>query len=302
MRLAGWLGPSSPWALAALLLALAARGVASGAPTFPWRDTETLERLVCEQCPPGTFVQQPCGRGRPTACAACPPRHYTQFWNYLDRCRYCNVICGEREEEVRPCSATRNRACRCRPGFFVHAGFCLEHTQCPPGAGVAAPGTSSQNTQCQPCPVGTFSAGRSSSERCQPHRNCSALGLTLNVPGSSFHDALCTGCSNFSLSTPEPGPECERALVDFVAFQDMPFKKLLRLQQALAGSGGQRAPPPPPPPREEGRAALQLDLRQQLLELGAQGGVLGVRLLRALRAARLTALERSVRARFSTSL
>lgn len=129
-----------PWALPALLLALAVRGTTAGAPTYRWRDRDTREWLVCSQCPPGTFVQRPCGRDSPTACSACPQRHYTQFWNYLERCRYCNVICGEREEEAQPCTATRNRACRCRAGHFAHAGFCLEHAPCPPGAGVVAPG------------------------------------------------------------------------------------------------------------------------------------------------------------------
>ncbi|XP_037666915.1 tumor necrosis factor receptor superfamily member 6B isoform X2 [Choloepus didactylus] len=289
---------SPPWALLALLLALSVRGAAADAPTFPWRDAETREWLVCGQCPPGTFVQRPCRRGSPTACGACPPRHYTQFWNYLERCRYCNVICGEREEEARPCSATHNRACRCQPGFYAHAGFCLEHAPCPPGAGVLAPGTPSQNTQCRPCAPGSYSASSSSSERCQPHRNCTALGLALNVAGSAFRDALCTSCAGFTLGTREPAEpgneECERAAIDFVAFQDIPLKKLRRLRQALAGSGAQR-----PPPRGEDRAALQLELRRRLAELhGPRPGALLGRLLQALRAARLPGLERSVRARF----
>lgn len=127
-------------ALPALLLALAVRGAAAGAPTYRWRDADTGEWLVCRQCPPGTFVQRPCRRDGPTLCGACPQRHYTQFWNYLERCRYCNVICGEHEEEARPCAATHNRACRCLPGFFAHAGFCLEHAPCPPGAGMVVPG------------------------------------------------------------------------------------------------------------------------------------------------------------------
>ncbi|XP_025720794.1 tumor necrosis factor receptor superfamily member 6B [Callorhinus ursinus] len=288
-----------PSALRALLLALAAHtAAAAGALTYPWRDAETREWLVCSQCPPGTFVQRPCGRDTPTMCGACPPRHYTQFWNYLERCRYCNVICGEREEEARPCEATHNRACRCRPGFFAHAGFCLEHAPCPPGTGVAVPGTPSQNTQCQPCPPGTFSASSSSSEQCQPHRNCTALGLVLNVPGSSFHDALCTSCTGFPLSTVAPGgpgaEECERAVIDFVAFQDISSKRLLRLWQVLAGPEAQSLVAP-----REGRTELQLKLRQLLAELrGAQAGALGARLLGALREARLPGLERSVRTRF----
>ncbi|XP_045152859.1 tumor necrosis factor receptor superfamily member 6B [Echinops telfairi] len=293
MRVAGWTGRTLLWVLPALLITLAVHGAVTVAPTFPWRDEETQELLVCDQCPPGTFVQWPCRRDSPTDCVACPSRHYTQFWNYLGRCRYCNVVCGEREEEVQPCSTTRNRACRCRAGFFAHAGFCLEHAQCPPGAGVVAPGTPSQNTECQSCLPGSFSAGSSSSERCQPHRNCSALGLTLNVPGSAFHDALCTSCPRLGLSAPD-SQECERALLDFVAFQDISFKRLMRLQQALAALGARRRQVS----REEGRAASQLKLRRQLAELGAGDGALGARLLWVLRAARLAGLERSVRSRF----
>ncbi|KAJ8779159.1 hypothetical protein J1605_013010 [Eschrichtius robustus] len=287
------------WPMLALLLALAARGTAAGAPTYPWRDAETGEWLACDKCPPGTFVQRPCGRDSPTTCGACPPRHYTQFWHYLERCRYCNVICGEREEEARPCGATHNRACRCLPGFFAHAGFCLEHALCPPGAGVVAPGTPSQNTQCQPCSPGTFSASSSSSERCQPHRNCTALGLAVNVPGSPSHDALCTNCTGFPLGSLEPGAlgteECQRAVVDFVAFQDISPRSLQRLQQALAGPGARG----PPPPQREDRAALRRRLWRQLTELReARPGTLGAWLPRALRAARLSGLERSVRERF----
>ncbi|XP_054322570.1 tumor necrosis factor receptor superfamily member 6B isoform X2 [Pongo pygmaeus] len=280
-------------ALPALLLVPAVRGVAE-APTYPWRDAETGEWLVCAQCPPGTFVQRPCRRDSPTTCGPCPPRHYTQFWNYLERCRYCNVLCGEREEEARACHATHNRACRCRAGFFAHAGFCLEHASCPPGTGVIAPGTSSQNTQCQPCPPGTFSASSSSSEQCQPHRNCTALGLALNVPGSSSHDTLCTSCTGFPLSTRAPGAEeCERAVIDFVAFQDISIKRLQRLLQALEAPDGWG-----PTPRA-GRTALQLKLRRRLTELlEARDGALLARLLQALRVARMPGLERSVRERF----
>ncbi|KAM6147534.1 tumor necrosis factor receptor superfamily member 6B [Erethizon dorsatum] len=286
-----------PWALPTLLLAMAVRGAAD-APTYLWQDTATREWLTCAQCPPGTFVQQPCRRDKPTTCGACPPRHYTQFWNYLERCRYCNVICGEYEEEARPCSTTHNRACRCRPGFFAHAGFCLEHAQCPPGAGVTAPGTSSQNTQCQPCPAGTFSASSSSSEQCHPHRNCTALGLALNVPGSSSRDALCTSCTGFPLGPSGPGEpgteECERALIDFVTFQDISFKRLQRLQQALGEPGD-----PSLPPTREGRAALQVKLRRRLSELREARDVpLLAQLLAALRTAGLPGLQRSIHARF----
>ena len=84
-------------------------------------------------------------------------------------------------------------------------------------------------------------------------------------------------------------------MVDFVAFQDISPRSLQRLQQALAGPGARS----PPPPLREDRAALRQRLWRQLTELReAWPGTLVARLLRALRAARLSGLERSVRERF----
>lgn len=95
-------------------------------------------------------------------------------------------------------------------------------------------------------------------------------------------------------NSPAGAEECERAVIDFVAFQDMSSKRLVRLWQALVGPAAWG----PVAPRE-GRAELQLRLWRQLTEMrDARPGTLGVRLLQALREARLPGLERSVRTRF----
>lgn len=105
------------------------------------------------------------------------------------------------------------------------------------------------------------------------------------------------GTGRPALPRPKPpagAEECERAVIDFVAFQDMSPKRLVRLWQALVGpeAWGPAAP-------RAGRAELQLRLWRQLTELrDARPGALGARLLRALREARLPGLERSVRTRF----
>lgn len=84
--------------------------------------------------------------------------------------------------------------------------------------------------------------------------------------------------------------------MDFVAFQDIALRKLLRLQEALAGPGAWS----PASPRE-GRAVLQQKLWQQLTELReARPGTLAAGLLRALHVARLPGLERTVRTHFFT--
>lgn len=81
-------------------------------------------------------MAQHCTKERPTVCAPCPDLHYTHYWNYLEKCLYCNVICGERQVEVQQCNATHNRACQCQEGFHAEMEFCVQHSECPPGSGV----------------------------------------------------------------------------------------------------------------------------------------------------------------------
>lgn len=127
------------WVFAPLLLLLAE--LSSGLqPTYQWRDAETNEKLTCQQCPPGTFVARHCTRDRQTECEPCPELHYTQYWNYLEKCRYCNVICEEKQVEVQQCNATHNRVCQCQEGYYSEMEFCIRHSECPPGSGVVKPG------------------------------------------------------------------------------------------------------------------------------------------------------------------
>uniref|UniRef100_A0A8B9EI34 TNF receptor superfamily member 6b n=1 Tax=Anser cygnoides TaxID=8845 RepID=A0A8B9EI34_ANSCY len=197
------------WVLAPLLLLLAELG--SGLqPTYQWRDAETNEKLTCQQCPPGTFVAQHCARDRQTVCEPCPELHYTQYWNYLEKCRYCNVICEEKQVEVQQCNATHNRVCQCQEGYYSEMEFCIRHSECPPGSGIVKPGTPFEDTQCRKCPRGFFSSS-SSTEPCQPHQDCAQQGKVTNVQGNEYHDTLCTSCRvhGRSNSTQAPG-ECGR--------------------------------------------------------------------------------------------
>lgn len=47
------------------------------------------------------------------------------------------------------------------------------------------------DTVCKRCPAGHFSSSDSSAEPCQPHRNCSHLGLKTLRWGSATSDSLC---------------------------------------------------------------------------------------------------------------
>lgn len=250
-------------------------------------------QLTCQQCPPGTFVAQHCTRDRPTQCEPCPDLHYTQYWNYLEKCRYCNVICGEKQVEVQQCNSTHNRVCQCQDGYYSEMEFCVRHSKCLPGFGVEKLGTPFENTQCRACPRGFFSSSNSSTKPCQPHQNCEQQGKVVNVEGNQYHDTLCTSCRrdrNNSTQGPAPGDDdCEQALIDFVAYQNIPIRKLKRLQQILEHS-----------PRKQAlgtRAAMQEKFRAFLIHL-REGHPVTKELLVALRTAKLHSIEEQARERF----
>ncbi|XP_050774339.1 tumor necrosis factor receptor superfamily member 6B isoform X2 [Gopherus flavomarginatus] len=203
---------SSKWMVGAIVLFLAVP-ISSTTPTYPWRDPVTNNKVVCHQCPPGTFVAQHCTRDKPTVCAPCPDLHYTQYWNYLEKCRYCNVICGELQVELHQCNSTHNRVCQCRHGYYSESEFCIEHAKCPPGFGVVKLGTPHQNTKCEKCPQGFFSSSSSSTEPCKVHQSCSQQGKETNVVGNQFHDTLCTTCRMFkgngTQESEHPGEKAE---------------------------------------------------------------------------------------------
>ncbi|KFO85438.1 Tumor necrosis factor receptor superfamily member 6B, partial [Buceros rhinoceros silvestris] len=277
---------------APLLLFLAELGC-SAQPTYQWKDVVTREKLTCQQCPPGTFVAQHCTRDRQTVCAPCPDLHYTQYWNYLEKCRYCNVICGEKQVEVQQCNSTHNRVCQCQEGYYSEMEFCIKHSECPPGSGVKELGTPFKNTQCHPCPPGFFSSTASSTRPCQSHQDCKQQGKTTNVPGNRYHDTLCTSCKlGMRNSTQGPGEDddCEQAVIDYVVYQDIPIRKLKRLQQILEHSSRKEAP--------GSRAAIQEKLRAFLICLKEGHYEVTKELLDALRAVRLHSIEEEVRERF----
>ncbi|XP_063260467.1 tumor necrosis factor receptor superfamily member 6B [Prinia subflava] len=281
----------SKWMLPPLLLLLAE--LACGAqPTYQWKDAVTSQRITCQQCPPGTFVAQHCSRDRATVCQPCPDLHYTRYWNYLEKCLYCNVICGERQVEVQQCNATHNRACQCQQGYYSHMEFCIRHSECPPGSGVVNPGTPFEDTQCHECPQGFFSSD-SSTNPCQPHQDCEQQGKVTNVQGNKYHDTLCTSCmlgrGNSTQGSAE-GDDCKQAVIDFVVYQNIPVRKLKRLQQILERS-----------PRKQARwtrAATQEKIRAFLTHRKEENSEITKELLDALRVVKLHSIEEKVRERF----
>ncbi|XP_003224876.1 tumor necrosis factor receptor superfamily member 11B [Anolis carolinensis] len=158
---------------------------------FPHYDPMTSRQLMCDQCPPGTYVKQNCTASSKTKCSPCPDQYYADDWNSNEECQYCNVVCNELQYEKVECSSTKNRICECVEGRYLELEFCLKHTACPPGFGVVQQGTPERNTVCESCPEGYFSNETSSKAACREHTNCSALGLKMAKKGNATCDNVC---------------------------------------------------------------------------------------------------------------
>ncbi|XP_028668214.2 tumor necrosis factor receptor superfamily member 6B-like [Erpetoichthys calabaricus] len=199
-------------------------------PTYQWTSPENGEVYTCTRCPPGTFTKTHCTRERPTECAACPELHYTQYWNYLSECLYCNVFCTELQVESRHCSPTHNRACQCREGYYWDSELCRAYSKCLAGYGVWRNGTAHHDVTCTPCEEGYFSSEASSTKACQKHRNCSEQGALVVVPGDRYHDTSCTTCWKYQMynglirDSPE-NQECNDAVISFLLHHSERFLK-----------------------------------------------------------------------------
>ncbi|KAF7247072.1 Tumor necrosis factor receptor superfamily member 11B [Varanus komodoensis] len=160
-------------------------------PKYLHYDPVVSRQLLCDQCPPGTYVKQHCTASSKTVCAPCPEQYYADDWNSQDECQYCNAVCHELQYEKVGCSRTRNRVCECTEGRYLELEFCLKHTACPLGFGVVRPGTPESDTVCESCPEGYFSNETSPKAVCQKHTNCSVLGLKMVRKGDARRDNVC---------------------------------------------------------------------------------------------------------------
>ncbi|KAM5135903.1 tumor necrosis factor receptor superfamily member 6B [Mantella aurantiaca] len=108
----------------ALVLVIVGRTFTS-APTYQWAVEESGEEVTCQQCPPGTYVARHCTSTSKTDCKPCPDQHYTSYWNYVEKCRFCNLICADREQVKHECNATQNTVCECKAGYRQGSHSCV---------------------------------------------------------------------------------------------------------------------------------------------------------------------------------
>ncbi|XP_020315014.1 tumor necrosis factor receptor superfamily member 6B [Oncorhynchus kisutch] len=204
-------------------------------PTYIWRDDVTGVSFTCDKCPPGTYLRMRCTKDSKTECEPCPKSHYTEIWNYIERCQYCNIFCTDDQFVSVQCTQFHNRKCECKDGFYMRHGSCSRHSRCLPGEGVLSNGTAYTDVTCEPCRGGFFSADSSSRKSCQKFTVCTPDRTT--IPGDDRHDVYCSACKSGSM-TQEDEAICDGELMEFLGLQILTSRKHKRLMTVLRRSAG----------------------------------------------------------------
>ncbi|NXD42494.1 TNR1B factor, partial [Copsychus sechellarum] len=148
----------------------------------------------CSQCPPGQYRTGSCSHTVDTKCSPCRPKTYTAIWNRSPQCFACSPPCRKGLVQNKTCTRSQDRICSCPPHKYCvskldeYCELCRVHKKCGKGYRVSRKGTASTDTECKPCPPGTFSPEESYNTSCTPHTVCKSVA----VPGNSRNDTVCS--------------------------------------------------------------------------------------------------------------
>ncbi|XP_069731040.1 tumor necrosis factor receptor superfamily member 1B-like isoform X1 [Phaenicophaeus curvirostris] len=154
---------------------------------------ESLNKC-CSQCPPGQYKTESCSHTVDTKCSPCSPNTYTAIWNRSPQCFACSPPCRKGFVQNQTCTNSQDRICSCPPNMYCiskvyeDCKICEVHKKCGKGYRVSRRGTDSTDTECKPCPPGTFSREESYDTSCTPHSVCKSVA----VPGSRVSDTVCS--------------------------------------------------------------------------------------------------------------
>ncbi|XP_071765051.2 tumor necrosis factor receptor superfamily member 6B [Centroberyx gerrardi] len=207
--------------------------------TFQDEDPDTGLPVVCDRCPPGSYLRAPCTSKQKSECAPCPSGSFTELWNHIDKCLRCG-ICGHNQVVKTQCSAQQDCECECKQGYYLKKKYdlCVRYSDCPSGHGVLSNGTAEQDTVCQVCPSGSYSDRVSAQQSCTAHSNCSASGQRLVLKGSAWHDSVCATCEGNK--THDGADYLREILPAFFVHQKMIIKRLRRLANKLPLKNGEK--------------------------------------------------------------
>ncbi|NXX16430.1 TNR1B factor, partial [Podargus strigoides] len=142
----------------------------------------------------GQYKTQSCSHSVDTKCSPCRPSTYTAIWNRSPQCFACSPPCRKGFVQNQTCTTSQDRICSCPPNeyciskIYEYCEMCQVHKKCGKGYRVSRRGTDSTDTECKPCPPGTFSHKESYDTSCRPHTVCKSVA----VPGNSMNDTVCS--------------------------------------------------------------------------------------------------------------
>ncbi|XP_072101242.1 tumor necrosis factor receptor superfamily member 11B-like [Mobula birostris] len=156
-----------------------------------------------KKCPPGEYRGKSDPRKNQTRCVPCKPGTYTEEENSLSRCLKCFGPCRGYSVETVACNKTTNRKCECPFQYYCateDVTKCEHCVKCDSGNGPSKvlffQGSEIHYREaCQTCSSGTF-RNTTHMHKCQPHTNCTALGMILRYKGNSTSDNLCESETN----------------------------------------------------------------------------------------------------------
>nr|XP_020478266.1 tumor necrosis factor receptor superfamily member 6B-like [Monopterus albus] len=220
--------------LAAQVEAVPARSL-----TYNEIDSTSGSSLVCDQCPPGTYLRSRCTSMQKSQCAPCPQGSFTELWNHITKCLRCGV-CGQNQVVKTACTADRDCQCECIQGYYWEEKYdmCVRHTHCQSGQGVLTEGTPYKNTVCQVCSDGTFSNAATGNQNCTAHTSCDAAGLKLLLKGSTWHNSVCASCEH--LRSRDGADYLKEIIPAFFQHQRFNIRMLRRIVRKLPSTDGKR--------------------------------------------------------------
>ncbi|NXN08710.1 TNR1B factor, partial [Indicator maculatus] len=142
----------------------------------------------------GEYRTERCSHTVDTKCSPCRPNTYTAVWNQSPQCFACSPPCRKGFVQSQACTKSQDRICSCPPNEYCtlkiseNCKICQVHSKCGKGYRVSRRGTDSTDTECKPCPPGTFSHEESYDTSCIPHTVCKSVA----VPGNSINDTVCS--------------------------------------------------------------------------------------------------------------
>ncbi|XP_078094807.1 tumor necrosis factor receptor superfamily member 3-like [Mustelus asterias] len=197
----------------------------TGLPKLTPEHQRFKRQVTLQKCPPGKYVASSRSSKNQTKCASCEEGTYTEKENFVNKCRKCYGRCTGNSVQTVQCTPTTNRKCECPPHHYCSTEDptkCEHCKKCDDKKLISPDKQEYYKQACQPCPLGTF-LDTMEALKCQPHTNCTLLGMKLHIEGNSTFDNYCIVLPT---QLPNQPQEIRRPLTSFMMWILFPLSIL----------------------------------------------------------------------------